>query len=478
MASTSPQPLTFGNPPVAIIGAGVAGITLALGLARRGVPFTIYEERPDFEGPKPGVYAGVVFSPNAERAMELLHPDMLPTYKRIANKNYDRDYVEFVDGRHRTSTVLNELTLQKDAFQDCLRSNIVREWASLLPPNSIHFNKRLETITESRVADSKITLLWFQDGTRHLAHAVVGCDGIGSRVRDIISSPPLIPYTPALPYPSPTGRYCIRLLVDMNEAIRALGEHAAMSRRVYTGPGHHIITLPVAYDGDPRFHILFVLSGSPGTPIGPGESGFRHGCQVALGYKKRAEVLALFRDWEAPAVKGIVGFLARQHLPPTSEGADDGEHFITWALYDMGPDQDTRCPFYARGGVCIAGDAAHAIGGPHLGACGAMAVEDALVLAELLRATNNNNTGATVEHALAAYNEVRYERTQEVMKATREACDLYSWKGGFNPGDFFHRTRFACEVQRLLPGVWRCDPAWLVEQAKMMLKIDPKLFRL
>ncbi|GAQ45880.1 unnamed protein product [Aspergillus niger] len=51
---------------VAIIGAGITGITLALGLLSRGIPVRVYERARDFHE----IGAGIGFTPNAEWAMK------------------------------------------------------------------------------------------------------------------------------------------------------------------------------------------------------------------------------------------------------------------------------------------------------------------------------------------------------------------------------------------------------------------------
>jgi 2-polyprenyl-6-methoxyphenol hydroxylase-like FAD-dependent oxidoreductase len=57
-----------GNRPVVVAGAGIAGLTLALALARRGVAVRVYERAAALEE----VGAGLQLAPNASRALDAL----------------------------------------------------------------------------------------------------------------------------------------------------------------------------------------------------------------------------------------------------------------------------------------------------------------------------------------------------------------------------------------------------------------------
>ncbi|KAK4238330.1 salicylate hydroxylase [Achaetomium macrosporum] len=438
MAAAHPQP----DPDnlglqVAIIGAGITGITLALGLKARGVLFTIYERASGFRE----IGAGIGFSPNAERAMEALNTGVLSAFKRVANPN-GQDYFQWVDG-YRSGELMFKLYLGKDGFQGCRRSDILEEWAKQLPASAVRFGKEIDTITES--GPGRPLLLHFKDGTSAFAHAAIGCDGIRSRVRQLILSPinSLHQPLPSPAGPSYTGKFCFRVLAPMGLAMSALGEQLATTRFMYTGPDAHVVTYPVA--DNTLLNILVVLSDASET--------WQHAHFTAPGSK--AEVLAAFSDW-TPTVRTIV-----DRLLPSGE-------LEKWAIFDMA---QYPCPFYAQGRVCIAGDAAHAAG-PHLGAGGGMGIEDALVLSELLLGAqlyyDNHSSGGGdvmlgIEKALAIYSDVRYARTQEVVSATREACDLFQWKDGLKVGR--DPERFAREVTRLFHGVWAYDLDGMVTEA-------------
>jgi 2-polyprenyl-6-methoxyphenol hydroxylase-like FAD-dependent oxidoreductase len=85
------------------------------------------------------------------------------------------------------------------------------------------------------------------------------------------------------------------------------------------------------------------------------------------------------------------------------------------AQLHIGPIEWVELDAWYRGRVVLIGDAAHA-GPPHMGEGGCMAMEDALVLAEVLR------TADSVEDALEAYVRRRQPRADWVQEQSRAAA--------------------------------------------------------
>jgi salicylate hydroxylase len=79
-SSSSPPPLS-----IAIIGAGIAGVTLAIALSEHNpnLSLTIYESRPEFSE----VSAGVGFGHNALKAMALISPNLISAYDKVKTPN-------------------------------------------------------------------------------------------------------------------------------------------------------------------------------------------------------------------------------------------------------------------------------------------------------------------------------------------------------------------------------------------------------
>ncbi|KAK1758773.1 salicylate hydroxylase [Echria macrotheca] len=436
-AATNLDPTTSDVSPdfrVAIIGGGITGINLALGLQARGVRYTLYERAPGFRE----IGAGIGFSPNAERAMIALDPAVQAAYKRSANPNGE-DYFQWIDG-HASDTLLYKLHVGRDGFQGGLRSAILEEWAKLVrdPDEHVRFGKTVDTITDGA---SDLTI-HFSDGTTATADVVIGCDGIRSRVRQLIlgsNSPAASPHY--------TSKYCYRALVPMEKAVAAIGEYKSFTRFMYNGPGAHIITYPVG--GNTVLNVLAVLSDTKPWPdptkhTAPGSKG---------------EVTAAFEGWH-PTVTKIAALFP--------------EEMDKWAIFDM---EEFPAPAYNKGRVAVAGDAAHATG-PHLGAGGGLGIEDALVLAGLMEAVgkrvvseSGENKKALVEKALEVYNEVRYERTQAVVRVTRKACLLFHWQVP-EVGD--DGEKFGKAITPMFHKVWNYDVEGMVGDA--VARLAAKLY--
>ncbi|KAK4097901.1 FAD/NAD(P)-binding domain-containing protein, partial [Parathielavia hyrcaniae] len=459
---------------VAIIGAGITGVTLALGLQARNVSFTLYERHSEIRD----IGAGIGFSPNAEQAMQLLHPDILAAFKEAANPNGE-DYFQWIDG-YLSGELIFKLHVGKDGFQGGRRSDILEAWAKLIEPTSIQFGKVLESIydpgedhTHDDTYNDDRVLLRFTDGTTATADAVIGCDGIHSRVRKHINSTatasPTTPDPQTLPNPNPgplpqyTRKYCYRALAPMPAAIAAIGSAKAQTRYMYTGIGAHLLTYPVA--NNTLLNILAVISDPSPSAHWP------HPHTTCAG--SRSDVVEAFARWH-PTVRAIVGLMPEEmdkwgifdmHVQEEKEEDDE-----TGSGSGSGLGSGSGSP-YACGRVCVAGDAAHAAG-PHLGAGGGMGVEDALALAELMAEVDGEgemdgegevdegwvddrvNLRELVIGALKVYHDVRYGRTRRVIADTRKACDLFHWRdrrASTNP------DVFGPAISQLFYDVWEYD---------------------
>lgn len=401
---------------IAVIGAGIVGLALALGLARRGVHVQVYEQYQNFAG----FGGGIGFSPNAMRCMKLLEPRLVDAQRKLSTASGDpnnpMDDMIYLDGYHTQAdgeeAELFRLYTGPRGFEGVVRAHFRDEMIKLLPPDVLHMDKRLEQIVEKGDASLKLT---FQDGSSVEADAVIGCDGIKSKTRSLI----LGQDHPAV-LPSYTHLYALRNIVPMERAVQALGEHKAKNRHIHIGPGAYVITIPVAL-GKMLNVAAFVYDPNdwPATS------------RLTTPAVKE-EAIGPFSRF-GPEVRGIIDAIA-----------ESSDTMDKWAIFDT---YDNPPPTYHRGRICLAGDSAHAAA-PHHGAGAGCGMEDNLALSSLLARVSADitatatasstpiNRAAALRAAFAAYTDVRYPRTRWLVQSSRFLGEMLVWRNPVTGTDF------------------------------------------
>lgn len=202
--------------------------------------------------------------------------------------------------------------------------------------------------------------------------------------------------------PSYSHKFAFRGIIPMDKARAALGDEKTSTRLMHLGPGAHALTFPIA-GGTMMNVVAFVTDPSPWAE--------KDGKFVAAATKN--EAIDAFAGF-GPAVRTIMSLLP--------------DKLDKWAIFDM---YDNPVPTYASGRLCLAGDAAHA-STPHHGAGAGCGIEDSLALAELL-ASVNQRAGVMpirnmVTKALAVYNEMRYDRSQWLVRSSRMLGEMLEWQ--------------------------------------------------
>jgi salicylate hydroxylase len=148
---------------------------------------------------------------------------------------------------------------------------------------------------------------------------------------------------------------------------------------------------------------------------------------------KREDIASAVEGWSS-AVRGLASLFPNEP--------------VVWGLFDM---YEHPAPSYVEAGgggrVCIAGDAAHA-STPHHGAGATMGVEDALALTAAVKFVveklqfakmENKDEGEHSDHllrakarylaaALRTFSDVRYERSQWLVRSSRDGGLIYEWQ--------------------------------------------------
>ncbi len=344
-----------------IIGAGVAGPILAMALQRAGIESAVFEgrQRETVEGG-----AWLALAPNGVNALETLDVDIereADGFKAtgMAFFNGAGKPVGFVDSRPEQARYgARSIVLERGRLADALRAAALRRGIA------IEFGKRLAGI---EVNDPREVVARFEDGTTSRGDFLIGCDGIQSRTRRLI--------LPDGPRPTFTG------LIDTGGFARCPGLassgaiHMTFGKRAFFG---HL----VKPNGEVYWFSNVPWSDEPA----------------------RGELQAISDDaWRARLLD-----LHGQNPSPIPEiiHATRGE-IGKWPSYDI-----PFLPTWHRGRVCLVGDAAHATT-PHAGQGASMAIEDALVLARILRDVPD------LEAAFATYERLRKARVERVTRMAR-----------------------------------------------------------
>ncbi|KAI0535242.1 hypothetical protein GGR58DRAFT_504452 [Xylaria digitata] len=384
MSTTTNPSSPGGEPEIVIVGGGIVGLVLALGLLRVGVKVKVYEQAQGFRE----VGAGIAFMANVIRCMNLIDPSIpvaLRSSGSVATSNGGAedpdDYLRWIDGyeRHREDPRKQRLFYKLSAgprgFEGYRRDQFLESLVKCIPPEVVELKKRLETI-EDRGEDQKL-LLRFRDGTTAEADAVIGCDGVKSRVRQILLGEDN-------PASRPSYSHCVayRTLIPIAQAIEALGEYKATNQHNHVGPNANLLHYPVANNTTINA-VAFVRDPNKW----PDDSQ-----TVAVG--TRDDVKAAFEGWCAP-VRDLI-----ERFPDTVS---------KWAIFDL---WEYPVP-------------------PHHGAGAGQGIEDALCLSTLMREVvaetreHPENKAKAITAAFRTYDAVRRTRSQWLVNSSRRVCDMH-----------------------------------------------------
>ncbi|WP_016906226.1 FAD-dependent monooxygenase [Streptomyces xiaopingdaonensis] len=349
--------MSAGGPHVAVVGAGVSGLAVAIMLRRRGVRCDVYER----SGTLGAVGAGIQLSPNGARILHELGAG--PTVRRSALTAGAIETRRWDDGRLLSRVAHGESC--EDRFRAPYylvhRADLQRCLLDLLPPGRLDLDRAATGVVEH---DDRVELR-FADGGSASADIVVGADGVHSALRRaVVDDEPVF-----------AGYSVYRGLVPAS----AVPSFAADPRVMFWfGPGRHLTYYPVSSGREVHFS---AVCADPAGGAGP------RSASVDVG-----EVLARFAGWHRDAGRVLLG----------------AGSVTRWGLFDR--EMSARL---STSRVALVGDAAHPML-PFLSQGASQALEDAVVLAGLLGARPGDVPGT-----LRRYEELRLPRTAEVHHQSR-----------------------------------------------------------
>jgi salicylate hydroxylase len=339
-----------------VVGGGIGGIAAAVALDRAGIDVQVYEQARELTE----VGAGVSLAPNGLRMLDRL--GVGEGIRRLGAR-YVSTQLRLADGRPARHEP--HQFAQPGRNVGIHRADLLALLAEELPPGTVLTGHRCTDFSQ----DAGAATVGFGDGTSVTADVVIGADGIHSVLQGFVVDPA---------EPVFSGVVAYRGLVP------SMAGYPADTMRMWVGESKHFLVFPVRA-GQLLNYVGFVQSGTSVR-----ESWSAAGDPAALA--------AHFTGWDP-----VIGEIIAAITGPGGSG-------FQWGMYDRAP-----LPRWSSGRLTLLGDAAHPML-PHLGQGVNQALEDAVALAELLGACASP---AGVPRALAAYEELRRDRTAQVQLGSR-----------------------------------------------------------
>jgi 2-polyprenyl-6-methoxyphenol hydroxylase-like FAD-dependent oxidoreductase len=352
--------------PILIAGGGIGGLAAALVLARHGHAVHVLEQSDAFGE----IGAGIQLGPNAFRMFE--HLGLTEAIDRVA---YYPPHLVMRDvrsgelvvtspaGAHTRATYGHPYGVIYRADLHQVLLDACRSW----PAIGLHVHSKVVGFTQT---DSDVEV-HLADGRRMRGHALIGADGLWSRVREAIVGDGK---------PRVSGHIAYRAVLPMDQVPAHL---YSPDVTLWGGEKTHLVHYPL------RRGELFNL--------------------VAVFHSDRYE-----EGWNTFGDPEELNLRFQHAAPPVLELLGKIETWKMWVLCDREPIAN-----WSNGRATLLGDAAHPML-QYLAQGASMAIEDAVTLGAALRQSPDD-----VPAAFRAYQQARYLRTGRVQLTARFYGDIY-----------------------------------------------------
>lgn len=358
------------SPPVLIAGGGIAGLGLALALARRGIKSRILERSPTFSE----AGAGIQIGPNGMRILAMLGVDK--RLEAVAGRPAAIHVQDARNARLIATLPLGGWIEQRHGapYWVALRADLQAALLSRVREESaIEVSTGFEVVDVTEEADTIVARA--ATGASEAGRLLVGADGLWSRMRERVAPATSLVFS---------GRTAARAVIPASAAPRQID---TASTCVWLAPGAHVVHYPVR--AGEQIAIVVVVE----------ERFERHEWDSPAGPPQLKPALAEFD-------RTLIDFM----------NAAPG--WRKWGLFTTGP-----LATWHAGRLVLVGDAAHPVL-PFLAQGGVLALEDAAVLAAALDANPDDCLAA-----FAGYESRRRERVAQVQAASQRNGRIYHLSG-------------------------------------------------
>jgi salicylate hydroxylase len=347
---------------IAIVGAGIGGLSLGLALRERGLQASVFEQAAELTE----IGAAIAMSANSTREFQRL--GLVDQITAASTSPTELIYRHWRDGNRIAAhpVAKDDWYVRRFGAPYCgiHRADLQKILSGAFGLENLHLGCRLVNIIDR--ADSVV--LEFANGRVEHADLVVGADGVRSAVRRWVTGADDAIYSRTSAFRGIVPVESLPLLPD---------PHAI---QFWMGPDAHL--LHYAIGGSGGSVNFFAVVETPSFWMHEG-SVVEVGDEVPVGS---------FRGWH-PAVTEMI----RAAASP-----------LRWALFGVRP-----LLRWHRGRVVVIGDAAHGML-PHQGQGANTAIEDAFALAALLADAN----GSGLEPLLSHYQGMRRARTRKIQRSS------------------------------------------------------------